>query len=115
MATIPKPSKGTVADAAEKLNAAVQDFVTHADDTDDVMDKAQRRQNIDAAHTVLNAVETHHDMWRDMSMKMAQYSAAQLFYEWKAFDLIPLEGSISYPELAAATETEEALMSGNTS
>lgn len=104
-------SKGAVVGAADKLNMAVQSFVSCTDDKDEVVDERQRQLIIEGAHAVLNAVETHNHMWRDMGMRISQYSAAQLFYEWKAFDAIPLEGSISFADLAAATGTEEALIS----
>lgn len=111
MATSATLSKDAVVLATDKLNTAVQSFVSHFDDEDGAVDEAQRQQIIEAAHAVLNAVEKHNHMWWDMGMRLSQYSAAQLFYEWKAFDAIPLEGSISFADLAAATGTEEILMS----
>lgn len=44
-------------------------------------------------------------------MDIARFAASQLFYKWGAFEAIPVEGSISYQDLAVATKSEEALLS----
>lgn len=44
-------------------------------------------------------------------MDIARIAACQLLYKWGAFEAIPVEGSISYQDLADATEAEEALLS----
>lgn len=44
-------------------------------------------------------------------MEIARFAASQLFFKWGGFETIPVEGSISYQDLAAATKSEEALLS----
>lgn len=44
-------------------------------------------------------------------MDIARFAACQLFYKWGAFEAIPVQGSISYQDLAVATKSEEALLS----
>lgn len=44
-------------------------------------------------------------------MHIARLAASELFHKWGAFDAIPVEGSISYQDLAVATKSEEALLS----
>lgn len=44
-------------------------------------------------------------------MDIARLAASQLFYKWGGFEAIPVEGSISYQDLAVATKSEEALLS----
>lgn len=47
----------------------------------------------------------------EANMEIARFAAAQLFFKWGGFEAIPVEGSISYQELAVATKAEEALIS----
>lgn len=47
----------------------------------------------------------------EANMDIARIAAAQLFYKWGGFEAIPVEGSISYQDLAVATKSEEALLS----
>lgn len=47
----------------------------------------------------------------EVNMDIARIAASQLLYKWGAFEAIPVEGSISYQDLAAATKSEEALLS----
>lgn len=44
-------------------------------------------------------------------MEIARFAAAQLFFKWGGFEAIPVEGRISYQDLAVATKAEEALIS----
>lgn len=47
----------------------------------------------------------------EANMEIARFAASQLLYKWGAFEAIPVEGSISYQDLAVATKAEEALLS----
>jgi hypothetical protein len=47
----------------------------------------------------------------EVNMDIARLAACQLLFKWGAFEAIPVEGSISYPDLAVATKAEEALLS----
>ena len=42
---------------------------------------------------------------------MAEMAAIRMFMKLRAFDKLPLEGSISYKDLAASLEAEEPLIS----
>lgn len=44
-------------------------------------------------------------------MEIARFAASQLFFKWGGFEAIPVEGSMSYQDLAVATKSEEALLS----
>ncbi|ROV90356.1 hypothetical protein VMCG_09732 [Cytospora schulzeri] len=94
----------------KQLNAAVTEFVSNNDNASDDWDKAQRRTVIDAAQRILDTIRRPDDRWMHMAQVTAFYTAAQMFYEWEVFEIIPIEGSISYQDLAARTNTEEALL-----
>lgn len=100
-----------VTEAMDQLNAAVKDFVRNHENASDDLDKAQRQEIIDAAQNVLETIKRPDDRWLDMCKVSALYTAAQMFYEWGAFETIPVTESISYQELATRTETEETLLS----
>lgn len=99
-----------VKEGMDQLNSAVQGFSAGEDGVGDAVDKAQRQQIIEAAQKVLNAVKRPDDVWVDTNMDIARFAASQLFYKWGAFEAIPVEGSISYQDLAVATKSEEALL-----
>lgn len=63
-----------VKDGMEQLNAAVQNFSASDGDVDDVVDKTQRQQIIDAAHKVLNAVKRPDDVWVDSKLPQPPFS-----------------------------------------
>lgn len=97
--------------AAEEVNAALQSFVTGPGPSGGDLDKAQRRRIIDAANKLITAVKDPADEWFDATAQVAQLGANRLFWEWKVYDQIPLEGSISYGELAGKVDAEESLIS----
>ncbi|KAI3392444.1 hypothetical protein diail_5688 [Diaporthe ilicicola] len=99
-----------VKDATDQLNAAVDSLCATDGTVSDAVDKAQRQQVIEAAHKVLNAVQRPDDVWVEMHMNIARMAACELFYRWGAFEAIPVQGSISYRDLAVATKSEEALL-----
>lgn len=47
----------------------------------------------------------------EANMEIARFTACQLLYKWGAFEAIPVDGSISYQDLANAIKAEEALLS----
>ncbi|POS73478.1 O-methyltransferase [Diaporthe helianthi] len=99
-----------VKEGLDQLDVAAKSFCTSNDDVGDVVNKAQRQQIIEAAQKVLNVVKGPDDVWVDINMDIARIAACQLLYKWGAFEAIPVEGSISYQDLADATEAEEALL-----
>lgn len=105
-------TKQEVVGALDSLTAAVHDFVSKSPTNGEYNTGValQRQRIVDAAKTLVNSVNTPDDEWVAMLMQVSFYGAARLFYEWKGFEFIPAEGSVSYAKLAAATETEEALL-----
>ncbi|GKT51203.1 methyltransferase fsa4 [Colletotrichum spaethianum] len=96
--------------ATAEVNAALQSFVTDPGSSGGDFDKAQRRRIIEAATKLINAVKEPADEWFDTTLQVAQLGAKRLFAEWKVYDHIPLEGSISYGELAGRVDAEESLI-----
>ncbi|TDZ16416.1 Methyltransferase fsa4 [Colletotrichum orbiculare MAFF 240422] len=97
--------------AADEVAEAVQTFLGQAGGpSGGDLDKTRRRHIIDAAHKLINAVKDPADEWFDVTAQVAQLGASRLFWEWKAYDRIPAEGSVSYAELAGAVEAEESLI-----
>lgn len=66
-----------VKEGMDQLSAAVQSFSASGDNVDDVVDKTQRQQIIDAAHKVLNAVKRPDDVWVDSKRPRTQYKFSQ--------------------------------------
>ena len=100
---------GTVAAGAEHLNTAIKELVSNHQGADNGW--VQRRKVIDAAQRILDSVMGPQERWLRMCQQTATYTASHLFYEWGVFEAIPTQGSISYQEVAAKTDTEEALLS----
>ncbi|KAK1997564.1 O-methyltransferase [Colletotrichum falcatum] len=96
--------------ATEEVNAALESFVAEPGPAGGDLDKAQRRRIIEAATKLINAVKDPADEWFDTTAQVAELGAKRLFAEWRVYDRIPLQGSISYAELAAAVDAEEALI-----
>ncbi|ROV91086.1 hypothetical protein VPNG_09939 [Cytospora leucostoma] len=105
-----RDGQGANSGANEHPNATVQDFVTNTADINDVVDKAQRRKIIDAAQRILDTIKEPGDRWIHFVQETASFTAAKPFYDWGAFEVIPLQGSIFYHELAVRTETEEPIL-----
>lgn len=96
--------------AQEELNKAVAEFTASQGANGTYADKTQRRRIVDAAQQVMRAVKDPADEWVDMSGQLAVIAVNRLFWDWGVFDKIPLEGSISYSDLAAAVDAEVALI-----
>ncbi|KAK1449231.1 O-methyltransferase [Colletotrichum melonis] len=96
--------------ATEEVNAALQSFVTSPGPSGGDLDKGQRRRIIDAANKLINAVKDPGDEWFDATAQVAQLGANRLFWEWKVYDHIPSDGSISYGELAKKVDADVSLI-----
>lgn len=96
--------------AQEELNTAVAEFTANPTASGTDVDKTQRRRIADAAQKVLQAVRDPADEWVDMSGQIAVVAVNRLFWEWGVYDKMPLEGSISYSELAEAVGAEPSLL-----
>lgn len=73
-------------------------------------DKAARSRIILAAQRLLAAAKDPADEWVDVSVQIAQFTAARLFWEWGVFAEIPEEGGVGWKELADKVQAEEALL-----
>lgn len=96
--------------AADEVTAALQTFLKEPGTAGSDLDKGQRRRIVDAAQKMISAVKDPGDEWFDATAQVAQMGANRLFWEWKAYDHIPPEGSISYAELAKKVEADESLI-----
>ncbi|KAF5485197.1 Methyltransferase fsa4 [Colletotrichum siamense] len=96
--------------AADEVTAALQTFLKEPGTAGSDLDKGQRRRIVDAAQKLISAVKDPGDEWFDATAQVAQMGANRLFWEWKAYDHIPPEGSISHAELAKKVEAEESLI-----
>lgn len=97
--------------AQAELNNAVAEFTANQPASGTDADKTQRRRIVDAAQKVMHAVRDPADEWVDMTGQIAAIAVNRLFWEWGVFEKIPLEGSISYSELAEAVGAEIPLIS----
>ncbi|OLN82366.1 Demethylsterigmatocystin 6-O-methyltransferase 10 [Colletotrichum chlorophyti] len=96
--------------AAEEVNAALDIFLKGSSPRGGDLDQTRRRLIIDAANNLIAAVKDPADEWFDAAAQVALWGANRLFWEWKAYDRIPAEGSISYGELAKKVDAEESLI-----
>jgi hypothetical protein len=98
--------------AKDKLATAVAEFEAHSAPDGSDTDKAQRSAIVGAANDILAAVKNPTDQWMDVTAQTALMAANRLFWEWGAFDALPLDGSpVSYKDLAVKVDVEEKLLS----
>ncbi|KAK7414433.1 hypothetical protein QQX98_006711 [Neonectria punicea] len=62
------------------------------------------------ANDILKTVRKPQERLMESMIVMAELAALRLFIKWKVFEIIPVEGSISYGELAAKLDAEEPLI-----
>jgi len=74
-------------------------------------DFPQRMKAIQAAQDLITSLKNPADYWVDLCISWGVTAAIKLFRDWKVFDEIPDEGSISYAELAKKANAEESLLS----
>jgi hypothetical protein len=106
----PREARRQATAAVDELDVAVKDFFAKPEPFGNDADKAQRRRIIDAAQKLITAVKDPADEWLDVAGQMALMGANRLFTVWKVWDEIPLEGSISYADLAAKVDAEVSLL-----
>lgn len=104
----PNPSRRADLQAAtDELNAVVGDFMSGPDGDD----KGQRQKIIEAASKILAVAKDPSDQGMDAIGQLTLIAANRIFWEWGVFDEIPLEGSISYSELADKVNADVSLLS----
>ncbi|KAF2140454.1 uncharacterized protein K452DRAFT_359532 [Aplosporella prunicola CBS 121167] len=95
------------------LESIVRDLSTAISGYDDPSSQEGRlkRQNIlRLAKQIKDEVEEPRERAYEYIIQMGEIPVVRVFQEWKAFDIIPEEGSISYADLAAKLNAEEALI-----
>ena len=96
--------------ATKELTGAVDEFTSQAAGAGQTaasghnLNLGQRRRIIDAAKDPV-------DQWMDVTAQSALFTANRLLFQWGVFEAIPLEGSISYAELAAKVDADPVLIS----
>ncbi|KAI2463278.1 S-adenosyl-L-methionine-dependent methyltransferase [Annulohypoxylon bovei var. microspora] len=70
-----------------------------------------RRKATNTARTLLNELIHTEEAAAEQVVILSEWACLRMFMKWKFFDKIPLEGGISYQELAASIGAEEALVS----
>lgn len=63
------------------------------------------------AQDILQTVQQPIEHLMSSLVLLVQFTATRLFVKWKAFEKIPLQGSISYKELSEKIQADEALVS----
>lgn len=77
----------------------------------DQLETECRNRIVEAAQAIVDAARPPQPEWMNKSTAGAEFVALRLFIEWGAFEIIPVEGSISYRELAQKTGADEQLVS----
>lgn len=96
--------------ALVEVVASVTAFL--ASEHDETLAHKTRRQNmVSSTNKLLLAARDPAGQWRDAIINVTQVGAIRLFYEWDVFDKIPLQGSISYGDLAKQVNAEVSLIS----
>lgn len=67
-----------------------------------------------AAQDILQTVQEPVEHLMGSMVMLVQFTATRLFVKWKVFETIPLQGLISYKELAEKVGADEALISRST-
>ncbi|KAH8909384.1 S-adenosyl-L-methionine-dependent methyltransferase [Coniochaeta sp. PMI_546] len=61
------------------------------------------------ARQIISLTEAPDELWSHLTVNLAEIHAVRLLLKWGAFDQIPLEGSISFSELASKLDAEVIL------
>lgn len=106
--------------SSDKVNALVEQLNNVAkeinNDTDfsASLNAEQRTLLVEASREVTNSVKGQLDAFTDQWSSMCEATATRLFMKWKAFEAIPLEGSITFKELADKLNADVSLISTST-
>ncbi|KAK1752895.1 Demethylsterigmatocystin 6-O-methyltransferase [Echria macrotheca] len=103
----PRMSTFDLVAAAEALLADAKKLAAGASEDEDAL----RRKIGMAAKRIAVETPPPMDVIKGEWVAMADIAVWSLFLEWKAFDLIPLNGSISISDLAKGLNAEESLVS----
>ncbi|OTB07522.1 hypothetical protein M426DRAFT_8526 [Hypoxylon sp. CI-4A] len=90
-----------------ELSVQVQALRT-MDKTNDLF---ARQKATSTARKLMNELIHPEEVASEQTVILAEWAAIRMFMQWKFFDKIPLEGSMSYQELASSVDAEYALVS----
>ncbi|KAI2615683.1 S-adenosyl-L-methionine-dependent methyltransferase [Hypoxylon sp. NC1633] len=88
---------------------AAQIKILRTVDPDD--DLQARKKAAGMARTLFNELVHPEEAIAEQCITLTEWASIRMYMQWKFFDTIPLEGGISYEELAASIGAEEALVS----
>ena len=105
--SVPNSRRADLQAATDNLTTAVGEFVAGPD----VDDKGQRQKIIEAAEKIISVAKDPSDQGMDAMGQLTLIAANRIFWEWGVFDEIPLEGSISYSDLAGKVDADVSVLS----
>ena len=99
-----------ILNAMDETIAAVADMLAF-DQDGSIAHQMRRRKILSSAAKLLQAAKDPEDQWQDGYINGGQAGAIRIFYEWGVFNKIPLQGGITFEELAKEVKAEVSLVS----
>lgn len=96
--------------AVAQLNAAIGEIEDQTPE-DKEPDKALLLRITEAAQTIHSAAKSPASLGMEAISQLSLIAANRIFWEWKVFDAIPRDGSITYAELAAKVDADLSVIS----
>jgi hypothetical protein len=105
-----------VADKLEALTTQLAGFITGLRDGSLSLasSPSERMTLIRASRGIIEAIKQPQDDIMESLPKWPEAVVIRLFLQWKAFEIIPKDGSIPYEELASKLDADVALISTKT-
>ncbi|KAI5866993.1 S-adenosyl-L-methionine-dependent methyltransferase [Durotheca rogersii] len=91
----------------QELSAKIQEL-NNADENNDL---SARRKATAVARKLYTELVHPDEVAAEQMVTMSEWASIRMFIEWKIFDLIPLDGNVSWRELAASVGVQEELVS----
>ncbi|KAM0270457.1 hypothetical protein ACHAQH_009398 [Verticillium albo-atrum] len=105
-----KPDTAQFRDDLRRLTPQLLNSVLDYTTAPDVDDDVARNKIVAAAQAIIEAARPPQPQWMNQSAACAEFVALRLFIDWGAFEAIPIEGSITYQELADKVDAEVQLV-----
>jgi len=105
--------EAATSELVDSLNALTKEIVEASKEYKDTSGQhglLQRQRMANAARQIINTVRDPGETPYEFSTHMGEVGAIRMFMKLRAFDKIPLEGSITYKELADSLGLEETLI-----
>lgn len=103
--------RDSLADNLESWAKSLTETAQTIRNSQDHVSPEQRFQLSNTGHSILRATEEPGEQLMDSIVGTVQIAAMRLFVKWKVFENIPMQGDISYGDLAAKVGAETALIS----